>query len=265
MSETFQVPNLVRGLKIIEFLVTQESPQTITEIANAMELPKNSVMRIIHALEHYDYVNREAESKRYRITRKLFSMAYRMPHEKTLIESSRDAMRIIRDEFKETVVLTVIEGARGIILEQVQGLHPFRFVCEPGVQQSLHSSASTKAILAFMPEQAQQAMLERIDYTPYTENTLSSRSALSKELVQIRRQGYALDRAEQIEGVHCVAAAIQDHTGAPVAALTTTGPSSRIDLQQDAAHIGNFIRTQTLAVSRELGYVPENRLTALPA
>lgn len=254
MSDSFQVPNLVRGIEVIEFLAEQSAPCTITEIGNALDFPKNSVMRIINALVHYGYVHRDAQTKACYLTRKLFSLASRMPHDRTLVESSLGAMRSVRDRYKETVVLTVLEGQAGIILDQVQGLHAFRFVCEPGVEQHLHSSASTKAILAHLPAHERDILLKDYTFTRYTDTTITSRARFEKELKTVFANGYAEDHGEQVEGVHCIAVAILDHCARPVASITLTGPASRIFAAYNASEIALFMQEHAQKISAQLGY-----------
>lgn len=264
-EDNFQVPNLVRGIQVMEFLASQSSPRTITEIANALDFPKNSVMRIVNALAHHGYVHRDSQTKACHLTRKLFSMASRMPQERTLVESSMGAMRSVRDRYKETVVLTILDGQRGIILEQVQGLHAFRFVCEPGVEQQLHSSASTKAILALMSKSERDILLDGYQFSRFTKTTITSRTTFEQELTAILAQGFAEDRGEQVEGVHCMAAAIQDHSGRPVAAITLTGPASRIFAEYRAEEIGAYLKEQTREVSTALGYDSSTNTVPLSA
>jgi DNA-binding IclR family transcriptional regulator len=253
MENTFQVPNLVRGLKVIEHLVEQQSEMSSSEIAKTLGFPANSSMRILNALEHYGYVERNSESKTYRLSRKLFSMAYSMPKEKTLIESSLPMMKELRDEYGETVVLSVMEKGFGLILEQVQGTYPFRFVCEPGARQHLHSSASTKAILAHLSKDHLQETLKGHSYTSFTNKTLKSKNSFIADIENSRKNGYFLDLGEQIEGVHCVASPIFDFHGRPIASITITGPSFRMK-EEVLEEIGLLMRQKTQVISKRLGY-----------
>jgi DNA-binding IclR family transcriptional regulator len=248
-----QVPNLERALVILEFLVRHPRGFTLSELAKELEYPKNSVFRIMNTLLNYGYVNRDAGSLQYTLSRKLFSMAYGSVHESNLMENSMDVMRELRDEVGETVVISVMEGGEGLVLEQVQGLHPFRFICDPGVRQIPHTSASCKAIIAFMPDAERDRQLAPMRFKKFTATTITSRAAFLDELDQVRSLGYAVDRGEYQDGVNCVAGAILGPHGNSIAAITVTGPSNRMP-ESEFNRIGSLVAEYTGRISTRFGY-----------
>ncbi len=228
----FQVPALERGLEILEALRHHADGLGINEAARLLEIPVNSAFRILNTLLQFGYVQRDVKSKKFTLSTKLFTIACDHASETTLIEVALPVMRELRDALKETVVVSVLSGQEGIVLEQVPGLHSFRFVCDSGARQALHASASTKAILAFLPEADRNVVLKGMSMPQLTGNTITTREKFLQELRQVKVDGYALDRAEALEGVHCVAAPVFDRQGNPLAAVTVTGPGSRMPLER---------------------------------
>ena len=88
-----------------------------------------------------------------------------------------------------------------------------------------------KALLAFLPEEEQLQHIPTT-FTKFTENTLTSQEALLEDLRQIRARGYSIDNMEHEYGVVCVAVPVFGHNGFPVAAISISGPSLR--LQKEA-------------------------------
>ncbi len=250
----FKVPNLERGLQVLEYLIGLESGVSLNVLAKELCFPVNSLSRIMNALKYYGYVDRDAGTKAYSLSHKMFSMGFSSSNAKNLMENSLDVMRALRDEVGETVVISIIDEGEGLVLEQVQGRHAFRFVCDPGTKQAIHCSASCKAILAFTPEDRFLPILDSIKYPKLTDTTITSKKAFLAELEEVRRNGYGLDRAEAIDGVHCVAAPILDRTGCAVAAVTVTGPSNRMTLESMDA-TGVTVRNHTLEISKRMGYL----------
>jgi len=248
-----QVPNLERGLQIIEYLVTLDEEISQKDIADTLGFPVNSTMRVLTALDQYGYVTRNPINKKYSLSNKLVTMSTQSASHKSLMRQSLDVMEALRDELKETVVISVLHDKEGVILEQVQGIHPFRFVCDPGMKQPLHSTASCKAILAFLGDKELEHMLKGLEYSKFTSNTCSSEADLLKELEQVREVGYSIDKGEMVEGVHCATAPIFDRTGRPVASITITGPSFRIPLES-LPEIGHKMTEYTAKISQRLGY-----------
>jgi DNA-binding IclR family transcriptional regulator len=198
-------------------------------------------------------VRRDEATLRFTLSRKLATVAYDSAQERTLLENSLDVMRRLRDATRETVVISILDSGQGLVLEQVQSLHPFRFVCDPGTRQVVYASASTKAILALLPERERQAALAGVTFQRLTAKTLTGRRRFADALAQVQRDGYAVDRGEAFDGVHCVAAPILNHQGFPVAALTITGPADRIPAA-DFARLGQLVQQHAREISRRLGF-----------
>ncbi len=247
-------PALARGLTVLEFLHARADGESLSDIAASLRLPKNSVLRLLNTLEDFGYVEREADTLRYRITRRVATLFMNSARDRNLMEAALPSMRSLRDNVNETVLISIIERRAGIVLEQVQSTHPFRFVCESGTFEDLHSSASTKAILAFLPQAEKDALLDGHAFTRYTDRTITRRSDYNRELAETRVCGYATDRGEQGEGVCCVAAPVFDRTGRPLASITVTGPAERFQKIGFVA-MGKSVTASAQTISSLLGYI----------
>ena len=93
-----------------------------------------------------------------------------------------------------------------------------------GKTAAAHCSSLGKAILAALPENEVETILENTELARLTKNTITERQALGKELARIRKQGYALDREEHTLGTFCAACAIIVE-GRPVGAIGATSRS----------------------------------------
>jgi len=248
-----QVPALDRALSILELLARHPDGMRMREIAEQLELPANSVFRITATLEERGYLLREGEDMRYRLSRKLLSLGYAAIGEDKLIEHSLDVMQQLRDESQETVLVGVRADTQGIVLEQVAAVQPVKFLVDPGTHFPLHTSAPGKVFVAFLPEVEREGVLRRMKFTRFNERTLDTRTKFEAELESVRELGYGLDRAEQIEGLHCVAAPIFNHRGYPIAAIWVTGPSFRFPAS-DLPRIGIKVVAAARRISQRFGY-----------
>jgi DNA-binding IclR family transcriptional regulator len=229
---------------------------TSTEITNLLKVPRNSVFRITSTLFELGYLIRDDETKIFQLSQKFLTLGFAALSEETLIEKSLGIMRKLRDRFKETVPLGILHGSEGLVVEEVQGLHSFRFVLEPGRRFHLHTAAPGKAMLAFLPEGERNDILKRLKFEKFSDKTITTKTLLEKELGLIRKRGYALDHAEEIEGMHCISAPIFNRHGYPVAAIWITGPSQRLP-EKEFPHIGEAVKKATLRISQSLGYYPK--------
>ena len=248
----YHVPNLDRALTILELLSDRAEGLGLTEIVRELDLSKNSVFRITQTLLDRGYLQKDEGSKRFTVSAKLLSLGYRAVSETNLVEKSLDILRHLRDTLKETVLIGSLVETELVVLEQVLGLHPFKFMLDVGMHTALHCNAPGKCILAFLPPDHQEALLAQIELPRFTSHTITTKRALKRELLAIRERGFALDRGEQIEGVHCVAAPVLDRRQFPVAAIWVTGPCDRMT-ESSFSEIGPVIDRHADQISRRLG------------
>lgn len=251
--DRYHVPNLERALALMELLAETPHGASLAELADSLKFPKNSVYRIISTLHACGFVNRDELTKRYRLSRKLLALGYAALGESNLVELSLDVMRTLRDTTQETALLGVLNGTEGLVLEQVSSHQLLKFVVDPGMRFPLHSSAPGKAILAALPERELSSLLPRLPFTRFNARTLTTPELLLAELEQVRTRGYALDHAEEIDGLYCVGAAICNHINYPVAAIWVTGPSFRF-LEENLEHTGDIVAAHARTLSTRLGW-----------
>jgi len=247
----YHVPNLERALVIMEFLAGDPGAG-VSRIAEVLRLPKNSVFRICMSLLGRGYLLRDDATKGFFLSRKLLALGYAATNKHTVVENAIDVMRELRDRTKETVLLGTLLSTEGVVLEQVFGLHPFKFMVDAGTRFSLHTSAPGKALLAFLPPAERDRILGSLKLVRYTDRTITTMPALLKELEEVRELGYGVDRAEEIEGCHCVGAAILDQHDYPAASIWMTGPSNRVPLSSFPA-LGRVVRECAARISGRLG------------
>lgn len=249
----YHVPNLERALHLLEFLAVEPAGMGISDLARRLELPKNSVFRIVSTLHAHGYLVRDSSGRTFALGRKLLALGYAAVGEHHLVEKALDVMRDLRDRTGETVLLGTLLETTGVVLEQVQSLQPVRFVVDVGHRFPLHTAAPGKAMLAFLPEAEREALLPRLPLKRFTARTITDPDALCAEWATVRRRGYAYDRGEEIDGLHCVAAPIFNHRGQPVAALWVTGPAYRLKTAA-LTRAGAAVRDAALTVSGRFGY-----------
>lgn len=249
----YKVPNLERGLRIMEFLLDYPDGLPQSELASKLGYSKTSVFRITMTLVEYGYLVRDEETKTLILSRKLLAMGTKALNERDLMANAIDVLRNLRNIIKETVLIGTIAGNELIVLEQVLGSYPFKFAVDKGARLPLHTAAPAKAMLAFLPERECQAIIAGIEFTRFNERTITSAGAFLAELKMVRQWGYALDRGEQLSGIHCVAAPVFDRHGYPIAGVWTTGPADRLS-ELDLPGVGQQIVSQVKTISARLGY-----------
>lgn len=248
----YKVPNLEKGLAVLDYLSERFCGATLQRIKTDLDLSQTTAYRILNTLVRLDYLGYDEQTKRYRLSRKILTMGYRTLGEHNLMECVLPHLRTLRDASRETACFGVLGDEKGMFIEQAQSFHTFRFVLSPGKSFELHCSAPGKAIMAYLPETERERYLSMMRFERYNERTIITREAYLAELEQVRARGYALDNEEELTGVICIGAPVFDYRGYPCGAIWISGPKDRLPV--DAMHRAAVcVLDEAALISAELG------------
>jgi len=247
----FSTPAVDRALEILEHLGRSSGGLGLSELSAALGFPKNAVFRIANTLRARGYLARDERSLRFFLTEKLIRISQPRIEKRGLLELSMEAMRELRDACRETVQVGRRLGTEGVILEQVEGLHPLRISVDAGLRFPLYNNAPGKLLLAFMDERERDATIRGLHLARSTARTITDRRELARECGRIRESGYSVDFAEADEGIHCVAAPIFGPRGEAIATIWVSAPSRRLPRASFSA-TGRQVRRAADKITRRI-------------
>lgn len=246
----YKISTLEKGLQVIE-LLARNNRMSVTEVANRLGQNRSASHRFLATLRELGYVHRDNRS-RYRLSLKLFELANCIDDIDEVRSITRSFMRELSAAHGETVNLGRLEDDHVIIIDTVLGTEVIKFDSRIGDRSPVHTLAMGKAILSFRPEAEQDAYIEKAEFTPLTEKTITSKADFKAELIKTRNRGYAVDDEEWCLGLRCVSIPVfnQDH---PSYAISVSGPASRMTPEKI-----DMLRGELLLVSKSLA----NKFTA---
>ncbi|MBT9141853.1 MAG: Transcriptional regulator KdgR [Dehalococcoidia bacterium] len=224
------VQSVERALTLIEVLSEQVAPMAITDIAKSVELKISTVHRLLATLINKGYVEKDTENGKYKLSLKLLSIGQSSIFPMDLRAKARSYLEELVERCNETANLSVIDNGEVVYIDQVEStnLVIVKMFATVGSRRQAHSSSSGKVLLAYLSPEELNRVLSTIELTRYTNETITDADALKKELERVRKQGYALDMGEREKDMRCVAAPVVRHDGKVVAAISVSGPSTRI-------------------------------------
>lgn len=253
----YQLHSLERAVSILEALCESEAPLSLAEICQRMRLHKSTAHRSLMVLERSALIERTPEN-RFRLGLKLYELGNRAVEQIDLRARVYPFFRRLAAQVGETVHLSVLQKTSVVYLDKVE---PNRRVCMSsriGSSNPVYCTSMGKAMLAFQPEEKIEQIVAKIRFTRYTPKTLCSRQTLLKSLERVRRRGYAIDDEEIELGVRCVGAPILNENRWAIAAVSVSGPSSRITAQSAPA-IAEHLLICCREISASLGLHPKKK------
>ena len=222
------VQSLVRAISILNALARDESGLTLSDVAQTVGLAPSTTHRLLTTLQQERLVRFDAERSVWMVGVQAFVIGHAFLRSRNLIAIARPFMHQLMESCGETVNLAVEEHGVAIYLAQVECTHMMRAISRPGGRTLLHSSGVGKAMLSAMPDAYVRAVAQSRGLPKLSDNTITSVHRLRGNLSAARKQGFAVDDEENTVGMRCVASVIFDEDGAPLAAISLSGPKARI-------------------------------------
>jgi len=247
------IQSIDRALQVLELFSLEKPEWGITEISKALNIYKSNVHNVLTTLAEKGFVIKDAKTDKYKLGIKFFELGSIVIKNMDLRKIAHPYMEKLLKEFNETVHLGILVEGEILSIEQEesgQSLSPRIFI---GKRAPLHCTGVGKAIMAYLPKDKVTAIVKEKGLTRYTENTITNKRELEKELEKIREQGCAVDNMEHEEGVRCIAGPIRDYTGKVRASLSVSGPAFRIN-ENNIPNIAKKVKEYCDYISKEMGY-----------
>jgi DNA-binding IclR family transcriptional regulator len=227
----YQLNSLDRAVSVLEVLGGSDVPLSLAEICEQMGLHKSTAHRALMVLERCGLIERTLEN-RFRLGLRLYELGNRAVEQVDMRTRVYPHLRRLSAQVGETVHLGVLQKTSVVYLDKVE---PNRRVCmssKTGSSNPVYCTSLGKAMLAFQPRETIDQIVANIHFVRYTPKTLYTIDSLLKGLERIRRRGYAIDDEEIELGVRCIGAPIFNENQRPIAAVSVSGPTSRITVQR---------------------------------
>jgi DNA-binding IclR family transcriptional regulator len=245
------------ALSVIEYL-SERGEAGISEISSDVGLAPSTTHRLIASLARREYLVQNPRTRKYYLGMKIFQLGSAVANRFGIRQAALVNMEKLAAESGETVNLGILDKTNVIYLEKILNDDPIRIELQVGRAVPAHCTGLGKAILAFQPHERLEALLSEIAFDKRTKNTITSREVLRTELERIKKQGYAIDNGELIEGVRCIAVPVFTQNQSVLAAISIAGPTFRLDSKR-VKELVHLVRKAADDTSKYIGWV--NRVT----
>jgi DNA-binding IclR family transcriptional regulator len=222
------VQSVDRAITVLEILA-REGHAGVSEVAAELGVHKSTAFRLLAALEERDLVEQNTERGKYQLAFGILRLASAIPTRIDMVRQAQPIMDTLALQFDETINLAVLREHYAVNVQQSRGSAAVASQNWVGQLTPLHATSSGKVLLAYLPDNQRDGILDEAGLPALTENTVTSRQALLDQLAEVRESGLATAYEELEIGLNAAAVPIRDHTGTVVGALSASGPTFRFD------------------------------------
>lgn len=202
----------------------------VSELADRLDKPTSTIYDYLQTLESEEYLIKDDGV--YRVGARFLELGEQVRTRKKVYNVARPEVDDLAEQTREHANLSIEEHGRGVFLYRARGEDAVSLDTHAGMRVPLHTTSMGKSILAHRPREEVERIVDRHGLPAVTENTITDRADLFAELDTVRERGYAVDDEERVEGMRCVAAPITDDDDRAIAAISISGPKSRLRGEQ---------------------------------
>lgn len=198
---------------------------TVTEVADRAGLSKGGAYKHLKTLCEGEFVVREGTE--YRLGLRFLDIGGQIRYTHPGSQIIKNRMQELAEETGETSIYTVLDDTRTTTLFRETGSRGVSTRTRIGKRLYPHETAAGKCILSQLPEEEVDRIVEAVGLPQVTENTITDREAFAEELATVRKQGYAYNLGESVEGLIAMSVPLVPN-GKVLGACSVTGPYHRM-------------------------------------
>lgn len=261
MVETAGTRSL-RALEIIEAVARARRPMAVSELTEALDLPRPTAHRLITLLIEEGFLLRQIGSRKLVVGPHMLRIGMSAMTQEDDRGARRAILQEVADETGETVNLSMPDGDKMVYVERVETDWPLRLQFAIGSRVPLHCTAAGKLYLSQLSQHARKSLIRAMPLKRHTPNTITDPIALEAAVTAISKTRFGLDDEELLQGMVAAAVPITDSAGTMIAAVAVQAPVARFAMN-DLRQFEPLLRKASIRLAGVL--LPEERETASKA
>ena len=252
--------SLERGLAILSAFRTRQPLLGSSELAREVGLTRSTAHRYIATLATLGYLEQDPGTRKYRLGPRVLDLGFSAINSMELREIAAPHLQRLSDETGYTVNLAILDGTDVVYVERCrsaqQGQRGIDLNLHVGSRLPAYCTSMGKVLLADLPVEELDALLDRVELTQRGPNTLTTRTDLVAELARVREAGLAVNNEELAFGLRSIAAPVHGQTGKVAAAINLAVHRSWVSMEDLVRTLSPTLKQTAAEISMRLGYRP---------
>ncbi len=251
--KNFSIQPVENALNIMELFLKFRKDLGVSEMAKLAGLNVSTAHHLATILVDRGYLKQKQARGPYSLGFKYLEFGSALQTHLQLRDVANPILEKLSIKVGESVNLAVMDSNEVVYIECIESFQNLRTFTKLGNRVSLYATGVGKIFLAYMETSKIGDYFDSTKLRSRTNNTITDVEALKKELKRIVKQGYAIDNEEMEIGIKCLASGVWNWEGNIIAAMSISGPSSRLTAQRITELIP-LIKHSSLEISRCFGY-----------
>ena len=200
-----QVASVARALELVELVVQGPAEGlSLAEISRTINRSKSATLATLRTLVDFGYLRIIEPGPKYLPGMTLIRFGDLTAVKDPLSAIARPILAKLSEESGLTIRVARNVGGFPIFIERVDGPGVVRFHTPLGARELPHVSSAGKAILAELSDEEIREVARECGLVPRTKKTITTVPELMIEIEKVRRDGFAIDDEEDVQGIYCI-------------------------------------------------------------
>ncbi|MDO6719428.1 IclR family transcriptional regulator [Psychrosphaera sp. 1_MG-2023] len=216
----YAVPALDKALDVLEFLASQITPKSQTEIAHQLGRSANEIYRVLIGLEHRGYLTRDESSGKYSVSLKLYNLSRSISPIDEIRQVALPHMEDLAVDIGMSCHLSVLYQSQVMVLVHARSHSPVSLNISEGALFHPVKSISGQVLLANSNEQVKAMILQRDN--DFVNSSSNEKAEFETKLATYSKQKHFVGNSTITPGVFELATLIGEAEGKIIASLAVS-------------------------------------------
>ena len=223
--------SLARGLLVIQAFSTRKRQLSISQLSKKTGLSRASVRRCLYTLSKLGFAGSD-DGRNFFLKPRVLALGHSYLSSMPLATAAQPALEHVSHILHESCSIATLDALDIIYVARANVTRIMSIDLGVGSRLPAFCTSMGRVLLANLPPQELESTLQKIEFTRYTDRTVTSVEKLRLVLSTVRRDGYSIVDQELELGLRSMAVPIQNPTGRVVAALNVGTHAQRAGTQE---------------------------------
>jgi IclR family KDG regulon transcriptional repressor len=254
MPKSDSVKTVKRSIDILNLLAADGRQVGVVELSKRLKTSQSTVYRILSTLVAEGYVLQDPRTEKYGLGLQGIILAGAALNQLEIRKQAISLLERMATTTSCNANLGILHKDDVMYVARIDGPKSARMYTPIGRRAPAHATGLGKAILAFLPEEQVEAIINGRGLDACTPQTITDPAVLRQELRRTRERGYAIDREEFIPGVRCVAVPVRSQSGKVEASLSVSGSVFQVR-EENTEQLAGLLQDAAYELAGRLGYM----------
>jgi len=253
-DDKYAINSVLRAARILESFTVETPALTNSELAKKLGLNKSAVTRLLQSLVMAGFIRRDEPTRQYSLTHKLSQIGSAYVKNTSLHIEGRPLLEQLSARCNENAQMGRLDNTEVLYLDQVRCSQHIGLMSFAGSRLPAYCTGAGKLLLAYLSEKQFLEYCRSVDFIRFTTETITDPAILKDQLVEIKKNGFAIVKSEFRPDVISMAAPVLDETGRVIAVISLAGPVFRMDDPQKIQEFKKAVIDTAKTLSIRIGY-----------